>query len=705
MSRYRSSLKEPRRSPPGTATGTIGTGVKSPPSEPPQGTADPLASHLPRALLWGHGKAVTVLAGVAVLAFLNSLWNGFAMDDNFLIVTNRLVHSLGNLKAMFTRPYWPEEYMDGMYRPVLVISFALNHLFSGLRPFAYHLVNILLHAANSALAYALAWQLFRQRGLALLAGAAFALHPIHTEAVANIVGRGEMLAATFAFIAWLLYLQREQGSPPASGRRSLLLAGSVGGFALGLLSKEHVIVLPGLLLLSDTLLATRRMPAFSLAALGRALWTRCLTAYPAYLVVAGAYLLVRTAVLGTFKLQRILWVLNPIAYSDAATRLLTAVKVLGRYLWLLAAPVTLSADYSYNEVPVATSLLDPDVLLPLPAVGIIAWILRRRAPAVPFGLAVFLVAILPVSNLLFPIGSIMAERQLYLPSFGFCISLAGLVALAVERLAAHGTPRWLQSVPVGLFALILAFYAGKTVYRNPAWASDLAIWRETTMTSPNSAKAHYSLARSLVQTGDLEGAKEAMATAIRIYPQWGEAQRWLGVILSAQGRWDEAIAAHLASISLDPQHPEPHYNLAKAYERKSQIPDARRAFERAAELALLWNRPRLFLGIGDFLVRHGELPEAERSFERATRSWPTFVDGHLYLGYVYWKRGRLTEAKAAFERALELDPGSAKGHEGMGLVLRSQGHETEAQREFALAGRHARHAPEPPRDARPAGGP
>jgi tetratricopeptide (TPR) repeat protein len=157
-----------------------------------------------------------------------------------------------------------------------------------------------------------------------------------------------------------------------------------------------------------------------------------------------------------------------------------------------------------------------------------------------------------------------------------------------------------------------------------------------------------------------------------------------------QGRLDEAIVAHQASIRLEPAAPEPHYNLARAYEKKGQLADARRAFERAAELARPRDKPELFLGIGDFLARHGEMAEAERWFERAAETWPRFVNGHLYLGYVYWKRGRLAEARASFERALRLDPTSPKGHEGLGLVLRSQGKEVEARRQFELAAEHAR---------------
>ncbi len=577
-----------------------------------------------------------------------------------------------------------------MYRPLLVVTYALNFAVSGLRPFGYHLVNILLHAGNSALVYGVVWQLFRQQGLAVLAAAAFALHPIHTEAVASVVGRAELLAATFVLIAWLLYLQRDAGSTQgfAQGRspfaRPLLLVGSIFSFALALLSKERAIVLPGLLLLSDGLRVTQRTPTPSLAVLWRALRRPLMTTYPAYLAVAGGFVLLRSAVLGTLTMQTINWVLNPLADAGYSTRLLTAAKVLGKYLWLLLVPLRLSADYSYNQVPLATSVLEPDVLLPLLGAGAVAWLLRRRAPAVAFGLLAFLVTLVPVSNIFFLIGSIMAERQLYLPSFGLCVALAAVVVLATERLATLYAPRWVPSLPVGAFVLLLVFYAGKTVDRNQVWATDLSIWRATTETSPNSAKAHFSLAWALEETGDLEGAKHALERALRIHPGWFDPQHLYGVILSTQGRWDEAIDAHRASIRLNPEVPEPYYNLARAYEMKGMLSEARGELERAVAAALPRDKTLLYLGVGDFSFRHGEPSDAERWFERATRSYPDDVNLHLYLGKVYWKRGRLAEANAAFERALQLDPSSAKAHQGLGLVLRDQGREAEARRSSSL---------------------
>lgn len=682
-----------RRRPSGTGTRAGPAGVGAAGREPCAGSADPLLSGLPFLVRIPHAWAAAIPFALALVAFLTSLGNGFALDDNSIIVENSLIQDLANLRIIFMSPYWQSwNFGDLLYRPLVITSIAINYAVSGLRPFSYHLVNVLLHAGNSALVYAVTCQVFRQRGLALLAAAAFALHPIHTEVVANVTGRSELLAAMFLFIAWLLYVLRDAApsEPAGAGRsplaRALLLGGSALSFALALLSKEHAVILPFLLVLSDALRETRRVPAPSQAGLMRALWRRLVTGYLLYLVVLAGYLLVRVSVLGTLRSPGRNSVLNPLLTADFSTRLLTAMRILGKYLLLLVAPVRLSADYSYNQVPLASSAFEPDVLLPVLGVAAIAWFLRRRA-LLAFGFVVFLVTLAPVLNIFFPIGTIMAERLLYFPSFGFCIALAGLVALATERIR---DPRWLRWLPIGAFVLLLVLYGGKTVVRNQVWASDLALWRATVVTSPDSAAAHRNLALELMNLGDLEAARLELVAALRILPSWWDARQRLGAVLLLQNRLDEAVAEEQEAIRLEPQAPEPHYNLGRAYEIKGWLPEARREFQRAASLALQRGSPHLYVGIGVFFYRHGELAEAERWFQRAVEAWPLYIDAHVSLGGNYWKQGRLSEAGAAFTRALEIDPNSAKAHQGLGLVLRAQGREEEAKREFNLAVQQAR---------------
>ncbi len=189
-------------------------------------------------------SAVTFVALLAVLPFVNSFGNNFAFDDGIAIVENPLIKSLRNVPTLLTSGYWePYPRMGKLYRPLVTISYAANYAMGGLRPFGYHLINLLLHLAVSLLVYRLALRLFRQPEGALVAAALFAVHPLHTEAVTGIVGRAELFAAAFFLLAWWWDLE---------GRgRPRYIVGSLAAFALALVSKEHAVALPGVLALSD----------------------------------------------------------------------------------------------------------------------------------------------------------------------------------------------------------------------------------------------------------------------------------------------------------------------------------------------------------------------------------------------------------------------------------------------------------------------
>ncbi|MBI3780688.1 MAG: hypothetical protein HY278_06490 [candidate division NC10 bacterium] len=289
--------------------------------EPTRTGSDMLPRWLPRRRTDIY--AAWVVAAIALLAYLNSLWNGFVFDDVGIIKENLAIRNLRNLRAIFAAPYWPDPTADLAYRPLVIFSYALNYaMAAGRTAFNYHLVNVLLHAGNSALVYSLLVALFSARGLALVAAAAFALHPIHTEAVASVVGRAELLSNAFLLLSWRWYLQWDEAPPRG---RIRWLAASIVAFALAIFSKEHVVVLLPLLALTDLLRASERgLP------LGRAIWDKCRTAYAWYLMPIGGYTLARLLVLGRLLSHNVSMVANPLAHTDFPTRSLTAVKVLGK---------------------------------------------------------------------------------------------------------------------------------------------------------------------------------------------------------------------------------------------------------------------------------------------------------------------------------------------------------------------------------------
>lgn len=662
----------------------------------------PLTSWLPRRRT--DLVAGCAVAALAILVYANSLSNGFVNDDMTIIVKNPAIRALSNFRAIFFANYWPKD-QDLLYRPVVILSYALSYALAGLSPIHYHLVNVLLHAGNSALVYRLSASLLKARDIALAGAAAFAVHPIHTEAVANAAGRAELLANAFLLLSWIWYLRRDEVSGRGQGR---WLVVSVVTFGLALFTKEHAIVLPGLLVLSDLFRSAERglRPV-------QAVWEKCWSAYVWYFLPILGYVAMRFAVLGALRSHDSFWIVNPLADTDLWSRLLTAVKILGRYLWLLLFPVHLSHTYGYNQIPISRSLAEPSVLVALLALlgmfALLAWNWRRR-PHITFAIAIFPISVLPVSNLLFPIGTIMAERLLYLPSLSVCL-LIGVIAASLAA-------RPLGSlVAVGALSFLLVGYGARTIVRNRDWRGESELFRADVSTSPNSVKSRCGLGWILFNGGDLSGGRREFERCAEIAPTYPTALIGLGLIFEQQGHIDEAIRVYQQVGTKTEVYGSVRLSLGLAYLQKGMTADALREFRIAAQFGFTDTSELVRLAEGflraasirdaqetletakrhspdDLSIREtlasvysnqGRWEDAQRELEAAATMRPGSPEIHLSLGRLYVRQGRLAEAKEALLTSIRLRPENADAHRALARVLQQQGRAAEAQREYRIA--------------------
>ncbi|MGH8721731.1 MAG: hypothetical protein ACREU4_07090, partial [Burkholderiales bacterium] len=210
------------------------------------------------------------VAACAVLVYIGALWNSFAMDDLYIIADNPLVRTPAGIWRAFAEPYWPRAFGGEMYRPLVIASFAIDRLLDG--PTWFHVVNVCWHAGVAVVVAALVRR-WSGAEAALVAGLLFAVHPVHVEAVANVVGRAEMMAAGFSLLA--LYAAVERHS----------VGWSAAALLLGLLSKENAAVTPGLIVLAWLL------------GLGRPLRRTQLAFAASWVAVGAGYALVRWLVL------------------------------------------------------------------------------------------------------------------------------------------------------------------------------------------------------------------------------------------------------------------------------------------------------------------------------------------------------------------------------------------------------------------------
>jgi tetratricopeptide (TPR) repeat protein len=417
-----------------------------------------------------HALAILGLWAFALLAYSNSFRAGLSLDNAWVIQEDSRIQAATseNARLILTQDYSYKNSSSGLYRPLTTFSYLLNYtiLGGGSHPAGYHWVNFALHAVNILLVYWLGLLLFQEMGPAWALAAVWALHPILTESVTNIVGRADLLAG-FGALAGLLCHAK---SAAASGRRKLAwLAALMLAATIGMFSKESAVVLLAAMLIYDFTFGTGG---------ARARWA----GYVAVALPVTIFLYVRSRVFAGLATAPVPFTDNPLVGAGFWTARLTAVRVIGKYLWLLVWPRDLSCDYSYNQIPVAGGFAALAVCAAAAAAAIFCY---RRHKAVCFFIAFFFAALAPTSNLVILIGSIMAERFLYLPSVGF----AGCLVWAIYR-----RPRIAPAVLV----LISAALAIRTYARNIDWLDDQSLWASAAKVCPASYKTRLHLATALV---------------------------------------------------------------------------------------------------------------------------------------------------------------------------------------------------------------
>lgn len=486
---------------------------------------------------WLSTPRAALLAGaLASVIHVDSLRNDWALDDHPVIARNPAAHSPGAALAAAFSPYWPPEdgLSAGLYRPLTVLSYGVDWAFSGGRPWWFHLVNVLLHGAVTGLVVLVAAAWLPPVGT-LVAGLVFAVHPVHVEAVANVVGRAELLAAGWLLLA-ILAARRYRSA--FHGSRRWWLGLTVLAAVAAQLSKEHGVVAIALLGLDHVLERSRpgQAPRPSAADL--------------YLSVAAAtiaYLYLWQAVSGDFVAAA---AVAPLRNLTTTQRLAAVLPVQLDVLRLLVWPWDLAPEYGPQTIPVRESwtwiaALGGAVTMAIMTLGVLV---VRRAPAVSFGLLAAGLAYAPTSNLGFVSGVVLAERSLYLSVLAPAMVLGWLVA--------SGGQRQLRLAAAGLSVLLVVSYAVRTVTRVPFWRDTRTVVVEGFISHPESFAAHVRLARAREQTGDVQGAIAQYMAANAIYDGYSFVPVRAARLALGSGRVTLARDLARMAAATDPHHPE-----------------------------------------------------------------------------------------------------------------------------------------------------
>ncbi len=504
-------------------------------------------------------KRVALLLTVAMLVYGNTLLNSFTMDDLLYIVRNPTVTNLS-----VGRLFEPNK-ASNVFRPVTFATFALNLAVGGTHPVGYHLLNVLLHAAATWLLYLVLRKLLEARPqgatVAWAAALLFAVHPIHTEAVASIVGRSELLAAGFLLAAWLLHLH---------DRPMLALL----CFVLALMSKESAVAFVPLALVGD-------YARGKLKPLHRYAWIAGVSVV--YIALLWKIQGDRFGNKGTFFID------NPLAKLPASLRILNGLRVAWKYVGLQVYPATLSCDYSYNAIHLYASWRHT-ALAAVAALLVLAlwiWTLWTKRGEWLLAGAIYLAGFAVTANILVPTGTIMGERLAYFPSAGFCL----LGALLWMRLEKH-QPRLAWPV----LAMVVAALATRTVVRNRDWRDNFSLFSAGVRAVPESAKMHDFLAKEYWERGEWGASLAEAQTTIRIYPNFLEAAKSSGfddadfrvvnlaVELMKVGENDDALEFLNGEIANSPRFSLAWSNRAVIRYQRGEITSAREDAQNALRL-------------------------------------------------------------------------------------------------------------------------
>src|ERR1700733_7279990 len=399
-----------------------------------------------------HLLASAALCLLTLAAYSNSFSAGFVFDNKGLLLQDPRIRdaSADNLRLILQHSYWWPYGESGLYRPFGTLSYLFNYavLGNGQHPEGYHWINLLLHLGNVLLVYALARRLFDKFWPPVFVAVLWAVHPVLTESVTNIIGRVDLLAGMAVLSGLLFYLK----STEARGARRWMWLGALTAVTfIGVFSKESAVVIPGVIVLYELVWWKERKN-----------WKGALLGCAAIALPLLAMWYARSVVMAGTNPPEFPFVDNPLVAADFWTARLTALKVMARYLGLLVWPAKLSADYSYAEIPLVSGSLSDWIAWVSLAAAVAALIVFRRNRAIVFVAGFAALTLLPTANLLFPIGAIMAERFLYLPA----IALSVCVVMALYALPAR--------VAALALCLIAAAFAIRTWVRNADWQDDLA---------------------------------------------------------------------------------------------------------------------------------------------------------------------------------------------------------------------------------------
>ena len=624
-------------------------------------------------------------------------YNGeFVFDDSEAIVNNEDVQTTP-LKDIFTNDFWGtklnHKHSHKSYRPLTILTFRLHFWLRGsLVAQDYRIVNIILHTVVCVLMLPVLNVLLGSKGnsVAFYSTVLFAVHPVHTEAVAGIVGRAELLCALFMWLSILLYNYSIYAERLLYRWSSM--CGCITSIAISMLCKETGITAIGICGIYDLVIVNKALPLDAITFMRKSshveiksflkekqkLLIRLFTLFASSLLLV----VIRFSVMG-FIAPTFQPVDNPASFVlDISLRVLNYNYIYCLNVWLLICPEWLCFDWSMGCIPLITTY-DKRLFFIL-----IFWLVFGSLVASTFspsedkslrhsimGLAILVVPFLPASNIFFNVGFVLAERTLYIPSAGYCL----LLALGLQKLC--------NRVPVQYallaFTVLISLFFARSWTRSVEWKTETSLFRSALHVCPLNAKVHYNIAKNAADAGNTTLALYEYEEALRLNPNYSQAMNNLGNLLKDQGKYSEAETLFKRAIELQEDFATAWMNLGIVLSALKRYNESEESYSMA--LSHRTKYPDCLYNLGVLYLEQRNYDKALKAWENATRQRRMHRRAWTNMILLLDDLGMREEALNTAHQALKFLPDDASIHFNIANILGKAGNFTEAEVHFRIA--------------------
>ncbi|MEP7195262.1 MAG: tetratricopeptide repeat protein [Saprospiraceae bacterium] len=615
----------------------------------------------------------SILVCLVILLYSNTLLNDFAVDDSIVIVKNEFtkkgiegipdILNKDTFRGFFKTEGKEKLVSGGRYRPLSLVLFALVYQIVGSNPFYYHLLNILFFAFLTLIFYELLKKLLQSTFklestiISFLAAILFAVHPIHTECVANVKGMDEILALLLSLSSFLFALKWFDSSKLIHLLVSSLL------LLMALFSKEnsisYLVLIPlGLLLFNKNSLA-KSSKAFLFLLVSSFIFLYCRAQILGWNPIAGH----------SMELMN-----NPFLkyingrYIDftGGEKMGTIFFTLLKYVGLLFFPHPLTYDYYPKQIAIHTFSSGSSLFALALYCGLIYFALKnwKTNPIVTFSIFAYLIPLFIVSNIVFSVGTFMGERFIFMPSVGFCI----LMAYFINKFRKQSV-----GLTLSLFLISIILFSFKTITRNEDWKDDMSLILHDSKISSNSAKINAAVGGILLERYAVEQnpkilaekiniAKKHLNKAIELHPYYFEAYTLLGNAHFMAKEYKQAVEKYDFLMKYQSENKDAPSNMALFYKEWGRVTGMNENNPRQAIVYLktsLQLNPKDEETISLLGVAHGvlgEYEEAIRIFNNVLQLNPKSSDAYFNLYLTYLNQGDSSKAEECLNKAKSIDP-------------------------------------------------